>query len=181
MGRARAPLVTRLARLRTIDDLSGCVLAQPAAELLSDLDVLRDRRCAVLRRRHDHFCAELTRHLPDWSFRPAAGGQTLWVELSRGDATSFVQVALRHGVAVLPGGSLDATGGSQNYLRIPFLASATELSDAVRRLAGAWRSYDGAVSARSAAPNPHCLKYRLTRRPATPAVRPLSAGAQSRA
>ncbi len=151
--RACAPLVIRLARLRTIDDLSGNVVAQlAAAELLADLDGLRNRRVAVLRHQHDHLCAELARHLPDWSFRPASGGQTLWVELPRGDATSFAQVALRHGVAVLPGGSLDPTGGSQRHLRIPFLAALAELSEAVRRLAGAWSSYDGQAGRRSAMP-----------------------------
>lgn len=151
--RACAPLVTRLARLRTIDDLSGNVVAQlAAAELVADRDGLRNRRVAVLRDQHDLLCAELTRHLPEWSFRPASGGQTLWVELPRGDAASFAQVAMRHGVAVLPGGSLDPTGGSKRHLRIPFLVTPSELAEAVRRLAGAWSRYDGQVASRSAMP-----------------------------
>lgn len=151
--RASAALVTRLARLRTIDDLSGNVLAQlAAAELVADLDGLRERRVETLRRRHDHLCAELERHLPDWSFRPASGGQTLWVQLPAADATSFAQIALRHGVAVLPGSSLDATGGSENYLRLPFLAPPDVLSDAVRRLAGAWMGQHAATGRRSAVP-----------------------------
>lgn len=49
--------------------------------------------------------------LPHWDFQEAGG-----------DGSAFVQVALRHGVAVLPGSALDPTGGSADRLRIPFTA-----------------------------------------------------------
>jgi len=42
---------------------------------------------------------------------------------------------------VLPGSGLDAGGGSADRLRLHFLASPAELSEAVRRLASAWREY----------------------------------------
>ena len=48
---------------------------------------------------------------------------------------------LRHQVAVLPGNGLDASGHSAEYLRLHFLASPDELTEAVRRLAAAWRAY----------------------------------------
>jgi Aspartate/tyrosine/aromatic aminotransferase len=91
--------------------------------------------------RHDHLRAELARHLPGWDVPPVRGGQTLWVRLPRGDATSFAQAALRQQVAVLPGNGLDASGHSAEYLRLHFLASPDELTEAVRRLAAAWRAY----------------------------------------
>lgn len=140
--RAPAALVTQLARLKAIHDLGSDVLAQhTAAELVGQLDALRRRRAAELRGRHDRLRAELRTHLPEWELNPAAGGQTLWVRLPHGDGNSFAQLALRHGVAVLPGACLDITGNSQQHLRIPFLAAPETLADAVRRLSAAWREY----------------------------------------
>jgi len=84
---------------------------------------------------------DLARHLPDWEVPPVPGGQTLWVRLPSGDGTSFAQAALRHGVAVLPGSGLDISGASQGCVRLQFLATPEVLTEAVRRLADAWRAY----------------------------------------
>ena len=143
--RASAPLVSRLARLRAVHDLGGEALSQlAAATLLGRLAEIRRARVRVLRARHDHLCAELREHLPSWEFEPALGGQTIWVRLPRGEADSFAQVALRHGVAVPPGRSFDPLGGHAEYMRLHFLFPEEELSQAVAALARAWRSYDGA-------------------------------------
>jgi DNA-binding transcriptional MocR family regulator len=141
--RAPAPLIARLARLRAVHDLGGNIPAQlAAADLLPRLDA--PQRHGAMRRqaRHDHLRAELSRRLPDWQAPAVRGGQTLWVRLPHGDGTSFAQTALRHGVAVLPGTGLDADGHSEQYVRLHFLAPPDELSEAVRRLAAAWRDYD---------------------------------------
>jgi DNA-binding transcriptional MocR family regulator len=141
--RAPAPLAARLARLRAVHDLGGEVVGQLAAvALLRRLDDIRRRRVRALRARHDHLCAELRTHLPSWSFTPALGGQTIWVRLPRGDADSFAQVALRHGVAVPPGRSFDPQGGLVDHIRLHFLFPEQELSAAVRSLAAAWATYD---------------------------------------
>lgn len=140
--RAAEPVVMRLARLKAVQDLGGEVFSQlAAAELVAGLELHRERRVAELRERHDRLCAELKRLLPSWRFRPAEGGQTVWVELPHGDGLSFAQLAMRHGVAILPGGALDVTGGSTACLRIPFLAPPEILAEAVRRLAAAWDAY----------------------------------------
>jgi DNA-binding transcriptional MocR family regulator len=142
--RARADVVTRLARLKATQDLGGNVPVQFAAvELVPRIGELSRRRAELLRVRHDHLCARLTRDLPDWRFRPAEGGQTLWVRLPFGDGSSFAQVALRHGVAVLPGASLHPIGGDADHVRIPFLADAAQSDEAVDRMAAAWRAYTG--------------------------------------
>lgn len=144
VGWVRGPesVINQLARLKAVHDLGSNFLAQlAAAELVANLETLRRQRVADLRIQHDRLCAELTEHLPEWQFAPAAGGQCLWIRLPYGDAISFAQLALRHDVAVLPGGSLDASGGSKDYLRIPFLGTADILSVAVRNLAAAWREY----------------------------------------
>ncbi|GAA2074189.1 PLP-dependent aminotransferase family protein [Streptomyces albiaxialis] len=140
--RGPAPLVARLARLKAVHDLGTDVPAQLAAvTLVAGLDALRARRVRELRARHDLLRAELARSLPSWHCPPVRGGQTLWARLPLGDAVSFAQVALRHGVAVLPGAVVDPTGASTRCLRLHFLSSPAELTEAVRRLTAAWRAY----------------------------------------
>jgi DNA-binding transcriptional MocR family regulator len=142
--RADPVLIGRLARLKAVHDLGSPVIDQlAAAHLIADLDTLAAARVRELRERHDHLCAELRRTLPEWTFEPADGGQTLWVRLPRGDAGSFAQAALRHGVAVLPGGYLDPSGRSADRLRLPFVAPPEDLTAAVSALAGAWHGYAG--------------------------------------
>jgi DNA-binding transcriptional MocR family regulator len=142
VGAGPEPLIARLARLLAVHDLGGNVPAQlAAAELVPRLDELSARQAPARQARHDHLRAELARHLPGWDAPPVPGGQTLWVRLPYGDGTSFAQTALRHRVAILPGSSLDAAGQSQDYLRLHFVTRADDLTEAVKRLADAWRAY----------------------------------------
>lgn len=145
--RGPAALIDRLARLKAVHDLGSGVIDQLAAvHLLGDLTRLAADRARTLSRRHDHLCAELRTRLPEWTFEPAEGGQTLWVRLPRGDAASFAQAALRQGVAVLAGGQLDASGGSGDRLRIPFVAPEAELTAAVSALVTAGKGHTGAAA-----------------------------------
>jgi DNA-binding transcriptional MocR family regulator len=140
--RAGAGLITRLARLKTIYELGGDLLSQlTAARLMSTVDEIGRARAGLLRQRHDHLRAELGRVLPGWRSDRAHGGQTLWVRLPDVDASAFAQTALRHGVAVMPGSAFDPAGGSREYLRIPFLADPATITNAVERLAEAWRGH----------------------------------------
>jgi DNA-binding transcriptional MocR family regulator len=140
--RAPRPVIARLARLLAVHDLSGNIPAQlAAADLLPRLEPLARQWAAERKVRHDHLRALLARHLPDWAAPPVRGGQTLWIRLPRGDGNSFAQTALRHRVAVLPGSGLDVSGHSTEYLRVHFLLSPDELTEAVHRLASAWRAY----------------------------------------
>ncbi|MCI2418648.1 PLP-dependent aminotransferase family protein [Saccharopolyspora sp. K220] len=144
--RAPEPLITRLARVKAAHDLGSPVLDQwLAAALLPRLEAVRARRIAELRAQRDRLCAELAANSP-WTFQVPPGGQTLWVRLPYGDASAFAQHALRFGVAVLPGQTLDPERRSGDCLRIPFLLPPAELAEAVHRLAEAWRSYDGTAA-----------------------------------
>ncbi|WP_143446638.1 aminotransferase-like domain-containing protein [Kibdelosporangium aridum] len=144
--RASESVIMQLARLKAVHDLGSNYIGQVAAvSLVSSLDALRADRVSALYAQHAQLCASLREHLPSWEFTPAAGGQSLWVRLPHGDAVSFAQLALRHGVAVLPGGSLDASGASKEFLRIPFLEPADVLAGAVVSLASAWREYNPGV------------------------------------
>lgn len=140
--RAPSPLIGRLARLKAVHDLGTAVLDQlAAASLVSIVDEIVTGRSRLLRERHDHLCAALRSRLPDWTFQPADGGQTLWVRLPWGDATSYAQAALRHGVAVLAGASLDPSGNSADHLRLPFVAEPSVITAAVDALAVAWGGF----------------------------------------
>ncbi|WP_435975112.1 PLP-dependent aminotransferase family protein [Streptomyces sp. Qhu_M48] len=140
--RGPAPLVARLARLKALHDLGCDVPSQlVAARLLGDFAPVLAARLRTVRAGHDHLRAELARLLPSWSCAPTTGGQTVWVRLPHGDGVSFAQLALRHGVAVLPGSTTDALGGSVRHLRLHFLAPPEVLTEAVRRLAAAWGEY----------------------------------------
>ncbi|MFI6419384.1 PLP-dependent aminotransferase family protein [Streptomyces sp. NPDC050842] len=140
--RGPAPLIARLARLKALHDLGSDLPSQLAAtRLLDDFAPVLAARTAAVRAGHDHLRAELARRLPSWSCAPATGGQTLWVRLPHGDGVSFAQLALRHGVGVLPGATTDALGGSLRHLRLHFLAPPEVLTEAVRRLAAAWTEY----------------------------------------
>lgn len=150
--RGPAPLVARLARLKALHDLGSDVPAQlVAARLLGAFPPLLAARVAELRAGHDLLRAELARLLPSWQCPPAVGGQTLWVRLPHGDGVCFAQVALRHGVAVLPGSTMDALGGSTRMLRLHFLLPPDTLVEAVRRLATAWAEYAPGAAATGAA------------------------------
>ncbi|MFD1152700.1 aminotransferase-like domain-containing protein, partial [Saccharothrix hoggarensis] len=153
--RAEAPLIARLARFKAVHDLGSAVLEQLAAvELLADFATVRSHRVAALRDRHDVLRARLRHHLPTWRFTPAEGGQTLWVRLpGDADAAGYAQVALRHGVAVLPGASLDPTGRSADRLRLPFTDDPAAITAAVTRLSAAWQDFTATAPHRRVVPS----------------------------
>ncbi|MEU4720815.1 hypothetical protein AB0G06_14415 [Nonomuraea dietziae] len=72
---------------------------------------------------------------------PVAGGHTLWARLPNGNAVTFAQVALRHGVAIYPGPISAARGGADDRIRMHFLLHPDQLTEAARRLAAAWHTY----------------------------------------
>jgi DNA-binding transcriptional MocR family regulator len=137
--RAPAPAIERLARHKALADLGSPVLDQAlAARLLPRLPEITAARAAVLRQRLDHLAALLGELLPEWRFRPPAGGSALWIELPGRDASAFAQVALRHGVEVVPGAAMDPSGAHDGHLRLPYTFPAEVLTEVVARLAAAW-------------------------------------------
>jgi DNA-binding transcriptional MocR family regulator len=140
--RAPEPLIERLARLKSANDLGSPLLTQAiAVRLLGVIDEVRRLRRQELRPRRELMADLLHEHLPDWHFRVPAGGLFFWVKLPAGDSREFAQVALRHGVLVLPGPAMSAAEQHPAYLRLPFLAETKALRAGVRRLAAAWREY----------------------------------------
>ncbi len=144
VGWVRAPawIVERLVRLRSALDLASPLLTQAiAVRVMEELDRARRLRRAQLKPRRELLAELVRKHLPEWSFRMPSGGLFLWVELPHGDARELAQIALRHGIVLLPGPHLSAVGRHERYLRIPFLAEPETLRTGVRRLAAAWKEY----------------------------------------
>lgn len=82
--------------------------------------------------------------LPDWSWTLPRGGLTLWARLPRGDAEELAQVALHHGVLILPGPTVSPDHGHRDFVRLPLLRDAATLEEGIRRLARAWAAYEPA-------------------------------------
>jgi DNA-binding transcriptional MocR family regulator len=141
LGWIRAPgeIAERLARHKVLADLGSPVLDQAlAARLLPKLADLTAARTGMRRQRLDHLGALLHEHLPTWRWRVPDGGSALWVDLGGVDAAVFAQVALRHGVEVVPGAAMDPSGAHDTYIRLPFTFPLEVLTELVERLRRAW-------------------------------------------
>jgi DNA-binding transcriptional MocR family regulator len=137
--RAPTPIAERLARLKALADLGSPVLNQAlAARLLPKLTDLTAARVAASRERLDHLAGRLAARLPEWRWRIPDGGSALWIELPGTDARVFAQVALRHGVEVVPGAAMDMSGAHDSYVRLPFTFPTDVLTELVHRLSKAW-------------------------------------------
>jgi DNA-binding transcriptional MocR family regulator len=140
--RAPEPVLSRLTRLKILTDLGCSILSQLAAvELLGRIEIIRRVRRREVRTKYARLARLLKSLLPSWSWTPPAGGLSLWVKLPHGDATGFAQIALRHGVAVVPGPLASPDSGGADRLRLPFVHDAETMTEGVQRLARAWRAF----------------------------------------
>lgn len=140
--RAPEPVLLRLASLKVASDLGSSMLSQLVAVHLLDRaeDVRRLRRAQIVRQR-DALATALAERLPEWSWTLPGGGLSMWAGLPHGDAAEFAQIALRHGVSLLPGPSVSPDGGHAQHLRLVYVHEAPVIAEAVKRLARAWEAY----------------------------------------
>jgi DNA-binding transcriptional MocR family regulator len=116
-----------------------------AVRLFEQFESLRRERCAELARRSRLLTELLARHVPSCSWDAPAGGCCLWVRPPSSDATEFRQVALRHGVSVVPGSVFSADTGLTEVPRLPFGLEPSALEARVQRPGQAWRSFVPAI------------------------------------
>ena len=83
----------------------------------------------------------LRRELPAWELTPAEGGWSLWITLPTGSGAAFAQTALRHGVAIAPGGGSSPDDAFPDCVRICYGPAPALLEEAARRLAAAWSDF----------------------------------------
>jgi DNA-binding transcriptional MocR family regulator len=86
-------------------------------------------------------------HVPTWTWDSPAGGLCLWVRLPAGDATSFAQVATRHGVTLVAGPMTSVDGNFADRVRLPYVLEPAEMREGVERLARAWAEYEPMIGA----------------------------------
>lgn len=153
--RASEDILARITRLKIMADLGGSLIGQLVAlRLMGHTEPVKARRRREMRERLARLTTLLSRRLPEWTWSAPAGGLSLWVRLPHGDASVFAQVALRHGVAVVPGPLASPDGGCSDYLRLPFVLEAGPMREGVERLARAWEAYGGSgAKSRRAADN----------------------------
>lgn len=140
--RASARVASRLTQLRGHGDYGTSVVSQQIGlRLLDHVDEAREIRRRQLQRGLADVEGLLGELLPDWTWQRPRGGPSLWARLPEGDSTRLVPVALRFGLAVLPGAAFSANGATDDHLRLPYTMPTDVLADGVRRLAQAWHAY----------------------------------------
>ncbi len=137
--------VMRTLATKTVADLGSPLLDQLlAVRLLEQVDAIRAERAEELRPRRDALVAALRDRLPDWEVPVPSGGLSLWVHLPSGNAEEFAELALEHGVAVVPGPALSVDDGNRRAIRMAYVDEPARLVEAVGRLADAWSRFEPA-------------------------------------
>jgi len=140
--RAADHVIISLGHAKAIADLGTSLLSQlVATRLLERLPELAEHRNQVLAARCRQAMGLFEELLPDFDVRRPSGGACLWVGMPAGDAGEFAHVALRHGVATLPGPLCSARGGHRDRIRVAFTSDPTSLLVGIERLALAWTDY----------------------------------------
>jgi DNA-binding transcriptional MocR family regulator len=142
--RAPADIIETLTCHKSLIDLGGPLLDHAiAARLLRQHERIVAERSAELSVRLEVLESLLRQRLPSWRWRRPDGGVALWVRLPRPNATTYAQLALRHGVEILPGPAMDPGGEDNSHIRVPFTPPPEVAADFVDRLAQAWRKLTG--------------------------------------
>ena len=137
IGWIRGPvsLIHRLAKVKSAADLGSSHMTQViAAELFPRLDGIRSQRTVELRAKRDLVLRLLRDRGRQWTFPEPQGGMSLWMRLANIDTRVLAQVALRHGVSIVPGNLFSVDESHAEYIRLPFLLPLDTLKAAVERL-----------------------------------------------
>ena len=146
--RGPARSIFQLGQVKGTVDLGTPLVDQLlAARLLPRIDEVAQWRGKQLRERLDLVTSLLVALLPEWTWERPRGGTSLWVKLPHDGASELAQVALRHGVMILPGSLFSARGAYDDHLRIPFVVEPPALRTGIERLGAAWREYSARVAA----------------------------------
>jgi DNA-binding transcriptional MocR family regulator len=140
--RATRHHIERLVRIKMACDLGTPLLTQAlAARMLALHAEAKSLRRAELSMKRDIVASILRERLPQWRFDLPSGGLFLWVTLPEGDARELAQVAMRHGLVLLPGSNMSPEQRHIGVLRIPFLLDEAELREGMERLVRSWEEY----------------------------------------
>jgi DNA-binding transcriptional MocR family regulator len=145
IGWIRAPegIIARLAATKSAADLGSAAYQQAvvAAVVAGQHDEIVKWRRDWLRPQYDALADAFRERLPDWTWTTPKGGLTVWARLpGETDSGAFAEVALRHGVAVVPGRLLSAgdSPDAARHVRIAYTRPPEQMADAVSALAAAF-------------------------------------------
>lgn len=153
IGWLRSPesWAVRMLATKTVADLGSPLVSQLiAVKLLDRIDQVQAERRRELTPRRDLVSELLDGLLPDLTYRRPAGGLSIWATIPQGNADELAEVAVRHGVAIVPGPALSVDDGNRRSIRVVFARPEPALEQGLTRLAAAWNSYAPTTS-RSAA------------------------------
>lgn len=141
--RARESVIALLASHKVSHDLGSSTTAQiHALAALAHVEETRDWRNQELRSSCETLGNEVDEKLPDWNWTPPSGGPYAWFQLPGVDASVFSQLALRRGVAVVPGSLLSArSNAASDRIRLPLYPTPDELTKAVSALGSIWEEF----------------------------------------
>jgi DNA-binding transcriptional MocR family regulator len=144
VGYVRGPeaWIVRLGRFKALSDLGGPLFSQAVAARLLEAA----KAAAKTRRRETGAKLELltkllANHLPSWTWKRPEGGLLLWTRMPAGDAEELAQIALRHGVAIVPGSANSPDHRFVDHVRLPFVADPATMKEGIVRLARAAQEY----------------------------------------
>lgn len=144
VGWVRGPArrIFQLGQIKGTLDLGTPLVDQLlTARLLPRIEEVARWRRRQLRERLDLVTSLVARLLPGWDWTTPSGGTSLWIQLPHDGASEFSQVAMRHGVMILPGSVFSGRGACDDHLRIPFVLEPSALRKGIGRLADAWDEY----------------------------------------
>jgi DNA-binding transcriptional MocR family regulator len=144
--RAAENVLERLGRLKAALELGSPLWTQAVAvHLIAVIREARKLRRKQLLPRRDLLADLLKKRLPDWEFRFTDRRSLSLGALAARRCARMAQLVLRHGVLILPGSMMSASGTQSRYVRLPFLAEPATLRLGIDRLAAAWREYQSST------------------------------------
>ena len=149
VGWIRGPraLIAHLARLKAVTDLGTSALSQAVAvRLLSEIEQMKAHRSVEMAQKLELIEWLLETQCPGWTWRRPPGGLCLWCKLPMGSALEFTQIALKHGVAIMPGTIASATNSFDDHIRLPFGYEGELIEEGMLRVGAAWREYSEALA-----------------------------------
>jgi DNA-binding transcriptional MocR family regulator len=144
VGWIRGPeaALSRIIQQKVVADMGGSVPSQCiATHILAQSEKVKRTRRKQVGATLDLIVGLIAKHLPGWTFRRPQGGLVLWLRMPEGDANELAQVALRHGVAIVPGSLTSPEGGWADHVRVPLVPDEALMTDAFGRLGQAWDVY----------------------------------------
>lgn len=141
--RARSSVISMLASHKVSHDLASSSPSQIVAlAALDHFEATQEWRNEELRRSLDALGNEVSEQLPDWRWTPPDGGPYSWLQMPGADSIAFAQLALRRGVAVVPGSLLSVTSNvGTDRIRLPLYPAPEEICKGISALAAIWSEY----------------------------------------